>query len=318
MLFNIPGDTGGTWRWNSLVELYQLEEYIQDDPSPSRVLALWAKKNSLTKEDMAWLSYLYGLTYSTTTAILIFREFPSLGGIRSRNELSRFWKENKHRLYFNRDRRYIKSNDQFTDAIVGLRTYEGSMGLYNNLRNLTDEEIYHRIVKNWPYFGRHAAFLFFDAYSKMLRNGECSLSSIFNWNEARTIAEGLALATYDDELYVKAKSKEKFTQEDIKKLNTLVKRLELDCGANFTDIESTICAYSKLFKGTRYLGYYIDRFQEELDQAIHVNDYPLEDMLCLYRLRKRITLSKYLGECSGWSGIRKERCKLWLQEGRLI
>ena len=129
MLFNIPGDTGGTWRWDKLVELYRLEEAIQDDPSPTKVLALWAKKNSLTKEDMAWLSYLYGLTYSTTTAILIFREFPSLGGIRSKRVLNHFWEENKHRLYFNRDRRYIKSNDQFTDAIVGLRTYEGSMGL---------------------------------------------------------------------------------------------------------------------------------------------------------------------------------------------
>lgn len=316
MLFNIPGDTGGTWRWDKLVELYKLEEYIQDDPSPTKVLALWAKKNSLTKEDMAWLSYLYGLTYSTTTAILLFREFPCLLDA-TEEDLSRFWYYHKHRLYFNRDRRYIKSNNQFVAAIMGMREYEVCC-LYHHLKDLTDEEIYNRIVKHWPYFGRHAAFLFFDAYSKMLRNGECSLSYIFNWNEARTIAEGLALATYDDELYMRAKNKEKFTFEDIKKLNTLVKRLEQDCGANFTDIESTICAYSKLFKGTRYLGYYIDRFQEELDQAIHVNDYPLDDMLLLYKLRKRITLPKYLGECNDWSGIRKERCKLWLQEGRLL
>ena len=317
MLFNIPGDTGGTWRWDKLVELYKLEQAIQDDPSPTQVLALWAKKNSLKDEHMAWLSYLYGLTYSVTTAILIFREFPSLGGIRSRNELSRFWKENKHRLYFNRDRRYIKSNDQFTDAIVGLRTYEGSMGLYNNLRNLTDEEIYHRIVKHWPYFGRHAAFLFFDAYSKMLRNGECSLSSIFNWNEARTIAEGLALAVYDDEMYQRIRNKEKFSFEDTKKLNSLVRKLEQDCGANFTDIESTICAYSKLFKGTRYLGYYIDRFQEELSHA-YTHRYPMSDMAQLVKLRRKVSPDKFLGEYNGWSGIRKERCKMWLKEGRLI
>ena len=315
MLFNIPNDTGGTWRWDKLVELYRLEDRIQDDPSPSKVLALWAEYYSLTDEQKAWLSYLYGLTYSTTTAVFIFRCFPSLAGIQSKKVLRDFWEKNKSRLYFNRDRRYIKNNDQFVDAIAGLRKFEGKT-LYENLSWLTDESIYHRIVKHWPYFGRHAAFLFFDAYSKMLSNGKCTLSSISNWNEARTIAEGLALATYDDELYQRIKDK-KLTGEDFVKLDALVKRLEQDCNANFTDIESTICAYSKLFKGTRYLGYYIDRFEEELDQALN-NGYPKNDLYVLFHLRKKVTPPEYLGECSGWSGIRKERCKLWLKEGRLI
>ena len=315
MLFSIPNDAGGTWRWDKLVELYRLEDQIQDDPSPSKVLALWADRNLLDDEDKAWLSYLYGLTYSTTTAVLIFRCFPSLGDITSRRELRDFWNHFKPRLYFNRDRRYIKNNDQFVDAIAGLRKFEGKT-LYNQLKGLTDEQIYRRIVKNWPYFGRHAAFLFFDAYSKMLRNGECSLSSIPNWNDARTIAEGLALATYDDEMYQRAKSKQ-LTAEDAEKLDALVKKIEHDCDANFTDIESTICAYSKLFKGTRYLGYYIDRFQEELVHATD-NSYPKKDVGQLWELRSKVTPIEYLGEHSCWFGIRKERCKLWLKEGRLI
>lgn len=317
MLHNIPGDKGGTWRWDKLVELYKIEEYIQDDPSPSRVLALWAEQNMLSEADKTWLSYLYGLTYSTTTSILIFRQFPKLGWI-DLDELEEFWNENKQRLYFNRDRRYIKNNDQFVKAIAGLYDLEHSnKQMYRNLKSLTDEQIYRRIVKNWPYFGRHAAFLFFDAYSKMLRDGECSLSSISNWNEARTIAEGLALATYDDKMYQRLRDKKKLLTEDVLKLNTAVKMLEHACGANFTDIESTICAYSKLFKGTRYLGYYIDRFQEELEQALQ-NGYPKEDIKMLYDLRGWVTPPKYLGERYGWSGIRKERCKLWLEEGRLL
>lgn len=314
MLFNIPGDTGGTWRWDKLVEMYRLEDRIQDDPSPSKVLALWSEHNHLTDEQDVWLSYLYGLTYSTTTAILIFRHFPTLADIPSKKELKRFWEGNKSRMYFNRDRRYIKNNDQFVEAIAGLRKFEGKE--LSKIIALPDEELYQRIVKNWPYFGRHAAFLFFDAYSKIFYEGECSLSSISNWNEARTIAEGLALATYDDLLYQRVRDK-KITFEDVEKLNALVKRLEQDCGANFTDIESTICAYSKLFKGTRYLGYYIDRFQEELIQALK-NDYPEKDMYVLFGLRARITPNAYLGEFMGWCGIRKERNKLWLKEGRLI
>lgn len=312
---NIPNDTGGTWRWDKLVELYRLEDKIQDDPSPSRVLALWSEHNRLTDEQDVWLAYLYGLTYSTTTAILIFRHFPTLGCISSRKELREFWEENKHRLYFNRDRRYIKNNDQFVDAIAGLRKFEGKY-LYDSIGSMTDEALYKRIVKNWPYFGRHAAFLFFDVYSKIFYDGECSLSSISNWNEARTIAEGLALATYDDELYQRA-SKKRLTPEDAKKLNSLVEKIEQDCNANFTDIESTICAYSKLFKGTRYLGYYIDRFQEELIQA-RENGYPEEDILLLWQLRSKVSLPTFLGEYGGWRGIRKERCKLWIEEGKFI
>lgn len=314
MLFNIPNDTGGTWRWDKLVEMYRLEDQIQDDPSPSKVLALWSEHNHLTDEQDVWLSYLYGLTYSTTTTILIFRHFPTLADIPSKKELKQFWDENKPRMYFNRDRRYIKNNDQFVDAIAGLRKFEGKK--LSKIIALPDEELYQRIVKNWPYFGRHAAFLFFDAYSKIFYKGECSLSSISNWNEARTIAEGLALATYDDLMYQRVRDK-KITFEDVEKLNALVKRLEQDCGANFTDIESTICAYSKLFKGTRYLGYYIDRFQEELIQA-QKNGYPEKDMYVLFALRARVTPNAYLGEYMGWSGIRKERNKLWLKEGRLI
>ena len=312
---NIPNDTGHPWRWNKLVELYRLEAKIQDDPSPSKVLALWAQENDLLVEQKAWLAYLYGLTYSTTTAIFIFRRFPRLRAVTSRRELKEFWEENKPYMYFNRDRRYIKNNDQFVDAIAGLRNFEGKE-LYKNIADMTDENLYKRIVKSWPYFGRHAAFLFFDAYSKMLKDGECSLSSISNWNEARTIAEGLALATYDDELYLRAKGK-CLTAEDKQKLNSLIAKLEEDCGANFTDIESTICAYSKLFKGTRYLGYYIDRFQEELKQA-EENGYPEEDIMLLYHLRLVVSPPKYLGEYMGWSGIRKERCKLWLKEGKLL
>lgn len=312
---HIPNDTGGTWRWDKLIELYRLEDRIQDDPSPSKVLALWADHHNLTDEQGVWLAYLYGLTYSTTTAILIFRQFPRLRCITNRKEIKEFWEENKHRLYFNRDRRYIKNNDQFVDAIAGLRKFEGKH-LYRNIGSMTDEALYQRIVKNWPYFGRHAAFLFFDVYSKIFFDGECSLSSISNWKEARTIAEGLALAVYDDDLYQRAKDK-RLTAEDTQKLDSLVLKLEHDCGSNFTDLESTICAYSKLFKGTRYLGYYIDRFQEELIQAAN-NSYPKDDMLLLWKLRQRVTPAEYLGEYMGWSGIRKERCKLWLKEGKFI
>ena len=315
MLFNIPGDSGGNWRWEKLIEMYHLEVAIQDDPSPSKVLALWAEDNHLNNEDKTWLSYLYGLTYSTTTTILIFRHFPSLAAITSKRELREFWEDNKERLYFNRDRRYIKNNNQFVDAIAGLRKTSGKT-LYDQLEWYADDTIYRIIVKDWPYFGRHAAFLFFDAYSKMLRHGKCSLSSIAKWSDARTIAEGLALATYNDELYQRVKDKS-MTGSDWARLDSLVRRIERDCDANFTDIESTICAYSKLFKGTRYLGYYIDRFQEEIEQAIK-NRYPEGDMEDLLYFRQQITPAEYLGECSGWSGIRKDRNKLWLKEGRLI
>ena len=313
MIHNIPGDTGGNWRWDKLIDMCRQEEVMHDDPSPSMVLALWANQYHLSDIQKTWLSVLYGLTYSTTSAIFIFRNFPSLQKV-NEARLSLFWKLNKNNMYFNRDRRYIKSNDQFIPSIMSIKNiYGSSLKLYSELISKTDEEVYQIIVKRWKYFGRHAAFLFFDAYSKMLHNGICSLSSIDDWREAYTIAEGLALAVYDDELYMRCCNK-RITAEDTVKLDSLVDKIIHDVGKPFNDIESTICAYTKAFKGTRYLGYYIDRFQEELAQCSILP----KDIEILYELRKKVTPEMYLGECSGWRGIRKENSKIWLNEGRFI
>lgn len=313
MLHNIPKDTGGSWRWKQLIKLCEYENDINDDPSPTMVLNLWAEYHKLNPSQRTWLSYLYGLTYSTTSAIAIFRTFPTLKVVNS-DAISQFWDKFKNALYFNRDRRYIKNNDQFVPAIMCIkRIYGTSQGLHSVLNNLDDSEIYNTIVKKWDYFGRHSAFLFFDAYSKMVRNDRCTLSSIKNWNDASTIAEGLALAVYDDDLYTRCCHK-KITSEDSKKLDILVSKIISDVGKPFTDIESAICAYTKLFKGTRYLGYYIDRFQEELNQC----EILPKDIKLLYKLRKEVTPEEYLGESAGWSGIRKERNKLFLEEGRLL
>lgn len=313
MLHNIPGDLGGKWRWNKLIEMCGYEDIMHDDPSPTMVLALWADRHNLNNSQRTWLSVLYGLTYSTTSAIFIFRNFPTLKRVEE-NALTQFWVKYKVMMYFNRDRRYIKNNNQFVPSILSIKSkYETSECMYAHFSKMNDESIYNEIVKYWKYFGRHAAFLFFDAYSKMVHDGECTLSSIKNWNEATTIAEGLALAAYDDDLYQRCCNK-RITPEDSKKLDAWVDTLIRDVGKPFNDIESTICAYTKAFKGTRYMGYYIDRFQEELKQC----EILPKDIKLLYELRKEVTPEEYLGERSGWSGIRKERNKLWLKEGRLI
>jgi hypothetical protein len=79
-------------------------------------------------------------------------------------------------------------------------------------------------------------------------------------------------------------------------------------------IISKVCSFRNLFKGARYGGFHHDR---ELEQIIaYEQSYPLDSLWQeLYDIRKAIFTPDMLGEVGGWTGIRKERKKLWLQSG---
>lgn len=314
MKYNIPNDTGAPWRWNKLIEACKLEEIVKDDPSPSIALKIWADGHKCGNEERFWLSFLYGLTYSTATTLQIFSRFPTLKyAIHNFGTLNQYWLKNKKRLYFNRDRRYVQSNNQFCNSIKSLHNWCGDYPYETIVQYMTDTRLYNEIVKGWNYFGRHAAFLFFDAYSLLLNDGKCDLAVIPDWKQASTIAKGLACATYDDDLLLRAEQN-KLTKHDCFKLDGLMEKLLEDTVMDLNEVESTICAYYKLFKGTRYFGYYIDRFQDELIKC-KKNGYDKGLIRELYEIRKEINPHEYLGELNDWNGIQKSRCKSWLLRG---
>ena len=79
-----------------------------------------------------------------------------------------------------------------------------------------------------------------------------------------------------------------------------------------TEVETSLCAYRKFYKATRYNGYYLDRMLEEIN--VMRGDYP-EIISEVLDIRKHKFSPKYLGELGGWNGVRPELKKLYRETG---
>ena len=310
-LYHIPGDSGKPYRKKLVQQLLRFA-YV-DGATDYCLLVPYANMNGLSEEERVWLAYLYGLSYSCTTAIRIFEAFPDLSQIRPK-EVKRFWVSEKDTLWFNPDKKYIKNNDQVIPAIKSIK------GLLNEYPSLLDwvlsysengasfEGLYKGILKKWDFFGPHGAYLFFDALYGLCPNIYVDPITLDWSHSGKTVVEGMAHMLYQDELIE--------TREfPLKKYDHAVDSLQESSGQPKVIIESTLCAFRKFFKGTRYVGYYADRMLEEchfvegLKGVSHMPD--------VWALRKKTIPKELRGEDCGWEGIRRERMKGWLERGEL-
>lgn len=310
MKYYIPKDDNKTFRRKVFLQLLDSSNLGYVDGATDYCLLLpFADEYNLTQEDRIWLAYLYGLSYSGTTAIRFYVEFPSLASIHPK-KLNKFWKEQKETLWFNPDKKYLKNNDQVVEAIKGVyKITHKNIGCY--MTPILEQGFniaYKEIQKNWRFFGPHGAYLFFDALYGLCPQLYSDPTHLDWKNCGKTVVEGMAHLLYlDDAVETK--------QHDYDRYNKMVDKLAEKTGEPKVIIESTLCAFRKLFKGTRYLGYYADRMLEECYATNEILDAIGID---IWSYRKQ-TVPDYLrGETHDWTGIRKERCKIFLETGELV
>lgn len=306
-LYNIPGDDGNSYRKKQFLSLLRNPElgYI-DGATDYCLLPVFADIHGLSLEQRLWLAYLYGLSYSQTTAIRVFLEFPNLHRIRE-SRLEKFWQSNKSSLYFNPDRKYVKNNDKLVHAVISLASLtEGSfLDYWKDLTKHGFQPMYKAAKRTWFYFGPMGLYLFFDALwgltPELYKNPDA-----LDWASCgKTVPEGMAHLLYLDEA-VEAKS------YPLERFNRSIARIEEITSQPAVVIESTLCAFRKLFKGTRYVGYYADRMMLECEQAADaLQDWGID----IWDYRAQAIPRKFLGEFGCWHGIRKDRMSLWLNEG---
>lgn len=271
----------------------------------------FSEDNALGLETRLWMAFLYGMSYSCTTVIRFVTEFPTIADVKP-NRVKQFWADYKTELWFQPDKKYLKNNDQVVPAIKSI--YKLSHG------NLTDylipllgqgfDTAYQEIIKKWRYFGPFGAYLFFDAIyglSPYLYSDPTAL----DWkNCGKTVPEGMAhLLGLDDQVLGNV-------PYDIPLYNKNVDWWAAKLGAPKIVIESNLCFLRKLFKATRYLGYYADRQLCECSATAKLLQKHCNIDIWDYRQR---TCPSYLrGEVNGWNGIRKERYKIFLRTGTLM
>lgn len=295
-------------------EAYRIKDFIQFHNESSQadniVIQLktyleLANKNSKREKELACL--LYSLTYSVPSTIVLLEKFKEFI-----NNPNVFWQNYKSKLIFQSDRKYIKINNAFNRAFFDF--YAKKVFDYlDNKQEIDIEDAVNKIEKVF-FFKRFSAFLFLEVYCCLFDKKTINIK--LDWKNGSTVTSGilnvLGQDGLADEWDKKHNLKMNFKYFDILAQELLTK---VTYGKEMAILETNLCAYRKLFKGSRYVGYYADRVLEELYKTI--NNFPehAEALSLLFNARELVIPIKYLGEKNNWVKIRKEMKKRYLQTG---
>lgn len=249
----------------------------------------------------------YALTYCTASAIVLLSKYDELT-----DNAELFWKNNKDLLLFQSDRKYVKMNDMFVPALEDFLN-KGVFEYLDRQEKINVEEFV-RVISNVRYFGRFSSFLFLDCYDCLF--DKTSYNNKLNWYEGSTVTSGMFNVLGEDD---KANlwDREHKLKLDLDLFNSYADELldKVSLGKDLATLQSNLCAYRKLFKQSRYIGYYTDRVLEECN--IVFRNYPeyKSDYDLLLEARRQTVSNEYLGELNGWNGIRNDLKKFYSKHG---
>lgn len=248
------------------------------DPAYPALLYL-CDRYEFNVEQRFWLAFLYAATYHVPSAFYIYNEFPDAENV-DLGRMNRWWKANRSRTVFQTDRRWIRSRNQFVPMV------ESYLNLTGVAEGNTQESFYARAflssdpvltyqrayegMMNVHYMGRYALFLYLESVATL--TGFPMQPQGLDLHNSQSTRNGICYAIGRDEWLcghdygrkdVPSEAYEILTQN----LGMIVSELQNRRPDGTTDIwsaETSLCAYKKIHRGTRYLGYYIDRQHDEI------------------------------------------------------
>jgi len=278
------------------------------------VLLAWANQNGLTLQDRYDLAVLFSITYCVESALILFKEQRENGAL-TEGQL----KDIKPRILFQSDRKYMRMKDNFERCYIDYARHHKDVTslLKSSLRrDKIDLRKAIPYVSRWVMYGRFSAFLFLETFVR-LTGAEVENATI-EWKNGDTATSGLLnLFGYDQYADAfDATGKLPFKSSDMDRMLAVLQAeaRQAKTSDNVTELETSLCAYRKFYKGSRYNGYYLDRMLEEIVQM--QKEYPKISEE-LFEIRRRSFKSEYLGENGGWSGIRKELKTMYKKTGRV-
>lgn len=330
MIYQIPGDVGKPWRFMNFIEYM-----TGDNDDNAAIIKYFVKHRTKGKKDynkrMAWLVYLYSTCHSWAAAAFMSEILDY--SVITEKDLNDFWRENKPRLLFQSDRRYVKHMNQFVTMATEFlaKSERDPYGFFQSFNQGTPEEVYKKIYKevsSWSFYGRFGTGMLLKGlwlFGDMEPDSICS----YDWNAGSTTTAAFFTVMYQDERSLDFGLKERRKTARVTAEEKVLLDAALSCTVDYLrknfpnqrwGIQSLLaeaCPYYKMYKGARYNGYYVDRQQEELIQL--QKDWPEYGSiwdLCWEARRKSIPV-KYLGEVNGWEGIRTSVCRRFLDTGKV-
>lgn len=317
-------------RWEGYKD-YHLKMMLLGDCDPAYpALCYLADRFEFNEEQRYWIAWLYACCYCAATVYYIWSEFPDYENVDIKR-LELWWKQNKGRLLFQTDRAKVKNFDLFPKMFLSYREHvgESQKGTFEGLLGRTPWETYENLYEfssRFFYFGRYSLFLYLEAMNRL--TGLPMEPTGLNLREAESCRNGLCYALGKDE-WVKFHGKKGWSlkEEEWDYLQDMLQKLRVQLLAenqflpsDFWNIETSLCAYKKLFWQKRYLGYYIDRQGVEINwMEEHVPEGV--DWSVLWDFRREFfhrSLLRLDEEGKEEVGIRRERFKLFVETGRLV
>lgn len=290
-----------------------------DGDCNGQVLRAYAEKEGLSLQDCFDLTYFYATTYCCASAIFLLQNRE-----RIMKNYQAFADEYKQKLVFQSDRKYVRMLDNFkgmlatwvfqlSDCAAKFGEAFVSRGVVNTKKTLS-------YCEKWFFFSRFSAYLFVETYCDILNLKATHAEGLDYEGDNMTFAGGLYYCFGMDKEaeYVQknhALPTDKTTFEAL--IQEVQREVRLAGGDdNFTKLETSLCAYEKFFKGTRYNGYYADRQLEETIKMRKQQEFREacdEVLVC----RKLAIPKVYRGEDNGWYGIRKDEKKSYRENSRI-
>lgn len=289
---------------NLTYEQYHNQSLEIGDIDPSyEMLRYVCERFELNMEQRYWLAFLYATCYCGPTVYYIYNEFPDFENV-DEGRLSRWWSANRSKLYFQTDRRWVRSRNQWCDVF---RSYKATIGglnqekFYKALKTpdpLLNYENAWNAMSGVYQFGRFAMFLYLEAVYVV--TGFPMKPRTMDLKEAESCRNGLAFALNRPDLNTHDGGRANLTPEEMRFLQVKFDRLTSimqaqDPRNTVWNIETSLCAYKKYRLGKRWPGFYLDRQAEEIEN-MQKNVNEGVDWSVLWDYRKETYQKQYLKE----------------------
>lgn len=294
----------------------RVEEFVRyhkegDGECNTIVLAEWAARHGLNDREKFELAYFFSITYAVESAIVLY-----LNREAALND-DAWASEHKEKLIFQSDMRWVKIGERFEQCLAWYRANGNPDDFLQRVADKNGIDVpkaVHIIETEWDRFGRFRAFVFLETYAKL--TGTPTFNSQIEWKKGNTATSGI-LNVYGFDAQADCFDKTGHLKLPCETMDYLLLKLEQEIkkaggSTNVTEVETSLCAYRKFYKATRYNGYYLDRMLEEIN--VMRGDYP-EIISEVLDIRKHKFSPKYLGELGGWNGVRPELKKLYRETG---
>lgn len=224
----------------------------------------------MTVEQRYWFSLIFGMTYQSEMAWVIYNEFPNFSEI-DLGEMQEWNVKNLKRQKYARDTKYNKG--RITDQVASIKEVIGPKGtlkgFFNNLAegngHQTFTKVYNEVNDKFYKFGRMTSWLVCQVLFETADFPAVPDTMLASDPSSWSVRSGLMYAYNRDDL-IEAKNKSlKLTQNDIewidykeRELFDLAKEyLGEKHGSIFSHylLESHLCQYKKLMLGGDYAGH---------------------------------------------------------------